>query len=116
MTTYEMIDISASYHGIALSAMMGYFTVVTAYFAAAYTVGASLNRSQVVAVNALFLVMSLLMTCGTVIYFMAAREYRLMSGQIAPPISPAPVAGIIFLIGIIVGLKFMWDIRHPKKN
>ena len=74
MTTYEMIDISASYHGIALSAMMGYFTVVTAYFAAAYTVGASLNRSQVIAVNALFLVMSLLMTWGTVIYFMAAAR------------------------------------------
>ena len=114
MTAYEYADLSATYHGIALSSMMGYFTVLTAYFVAAYTAGAALNRSQVIAVNALFLVMAGLMTWGTVTYLVAARLHRVLSGEYVPPIAPAPFAAAIFGLGILMGLKFMWDIRHPK--
>jgi hypothetical protein len=114
MTVYEYVDLSASYHGIAVAALMGYFTVLSAYLVVAYSVGAALNRSQVIAITGLFLVMAAFMTLGTVLYFGAAREYRILSGEYLPPVSAAPIALFLLGLGILSGLKFMWDIRHPK--
>ena len=114
MATYEFIDISASYHGNAISALMGYFTVLTAYFVVAYSVDASLNRKQVIAVTGLYFVMAAFLMWGTVTYFAAAREYQILSGQYAPPVSPVPIAIVALGLGILSGLQFMWDIRHPK--
>ena len=114
MTPYEYVDLAASHHDIALSTMMGYFSVLTAYFVAAYAVGAAMSRNQVIAVTGLFLVMQLFMTWGTYAYFSIGREFRNLAGEFTPPINPALIALPLLSIGVILGLYFMWDVRHPK--
>ena len=114
MTEYELLDLSAAYADTAVSALMGYFTVLSAYFIVAYVVGISLNRGQVIAVTGLFLIMALFMTWGSVSYFFESYRYRLLAGAYTPPIAAWQIGLPLLLVGLISGIKFMWDIRHPK--
>ena len=116
MTEYEMLDLSAAFADTAISALMGYFTVLSAYFVVAYVVGSALNRSQVIAVTGLFLVMACFMTWGSVSYFSQSYEYRVLAGAYIPPVAAYKIAIPLLMIGILSGLKFMWDVRHPKKE
>jgi hypothetical protein len=114
MTPYEYLDVSSNYASIAVSLVMGYFSVLSAYFVVAYLVGGSLNRSQVIAVTGLFLVMGLFMMWGCASYMYASREYRALAGEWTPPVGPVSILVPLLLLGLISGLKFMWDVRHPK--
>jgi hypothetical protein len=114
MTEYELMDLSATFAGTAISGVMGYLTVLFAYFIVAYIVGASLNRSQVIAVNGLFLVTTLFMISGSASYFWTSYNYRVLAGAYAPPVAGYKILLPLLLIGVVLGLKFMWDIRHPK--
>jgi TRAP-type C4-dicarboxylate transport system permease small subunit len=116
MTEYELMDLSATYAGTAISALMGYFTVLSAYFIVAYAVGTSLNRSQVIAVNGLFLVIALFMIWGSTSYFYVSYDYRTLAGGLDVPVAGWKVALPLLLIGAVSGLKFMRDIRHPKPD
>jgi hypothetical protein len=93
---------------------MGYFSVFTAYLVTAYVVGSDMTRYQVVAVTGLFLVMQLFLTWGVWVFFNTAREYRSLAGEYTVPIPPGNVALFLLSIGVIAGLKFMWDVKHPK--
>ena len=114
MTEYEFMDLSAAFADTAISALMGYFTVLSAYFIVAYIVGPSLNRGQIIAVNGLFLVMAFFMTWGAGSYFYQSYTYRVLAGAYTPPAAAYTVAIPLLIIGVFLGLKFMWDVRHPK--
>jgi hypothetical protein len=114
MTPYEYLDVATSYSELANSSLMGYFSVLCAYFIAAYAVGASMTRNQVTAVTGLFLVMQLFMTWGAGSFFYAARVYRGLAGEWTPTVGPHYIAIPLLVLGVISGLKFMWDIRHTK--
>ena len=114
MTEYELDDLGATYSDIAISALMGYFTVLSAYFIVAYAVGSALKRSQVIAVTGLFLVMALFMTWGAVSYFWNSYNLRELAGSYVPPVAGWAIVLPLLLIGILSGLKFMWDVRHSK--
>jgi hypothetical protein len=114
MTEYELMDLAAAFSDIAVSALMGYFTVLSAYFIVAYAVGSSLSRSQVIAVTGLFLVMALFMTWGTTAYFFETHRLRVLAGAYKQPVAAYTVAFPLLIIGVLSGLKFMWDVRHPK--
>jgi hypothetical protein len=115
MTEYELMDLSTAYADTAISALMGYFTVLSAYFIVAYIVGSDLNRSQVIAVNGLFLVMALFMIWGATGYFYYSYNYRVLAGETdLTPVAGYKVVLPLLLIGVVLGLKFMWDVRHPK--
>ena len=116
MTEYEFMDLSVAYADTAISALMGYFTVLSTYFIVAYAVGSSLNRSQVTAVNGLFLVMALFLTWGGTSYLYVSHDYRMLAGGLDPGLAGWKVVLPLFLIGVVSGLKFMWDIRHPKPD
>jgi hypothetical protein len=114
MTEYELMDLSSAFADTGISALMGYFTVLSAYFIVAYIVGISLNRGQVIAINGLFLVMALFMTWGCISYFFQSYHYRLLAGAYTPPIAAYQIGLPLLLVGVVSGLKFMWDVRHPK--
>ena len=116
MTEYELMDLSVAFAETGISALMGYFTVLSAYFIVAYAVGISLNRGQVMAINGLFLVMALFMVWGCTSYLAVSYNYRVLAGAYAFPIGAYAVALPLLLIGVVLGLKFMWDVRHPKKK
>jgi hypothetical protein len=114
MTEYELMDLSVAFADAGISALMGYFTVLSAYFIVAYIVGHSLNRSQVIAVSGLFLVMALFMIWGATAYFYSSYNYRELAGAFIAPVAAYEVVLPLLLIGVVSGLKFMWDVRHPK--
>jgi hypothetical protein len=115
MTEYELVDAAGTFFEIALGTLMGYFSVFTAYLVVACLVGSKLDRQQVAVVNGLFLIMQLLMIWGTAGFFWQARGYMDQVRE-APlgAIAPHHVALPLLSIGVIVGFKFMWDIRNPK--
>ena len=114
MTEYELLDLSAAFTDSALSALMAYFTVLSAYFIVAYVAGHALNRSQVIAVGGLFLVMALFMIWGSTSYLYVAYKYRILAGGLDTPVEGWKILLPLLLIGVVSGLKFMWDVRHPK--
>jgi len=115
MSEYELLDAAGTFFELGLVTLMGYFSVFTAYLVVAYLVGLKLSRQQVIVINGLFLIMQLLMIWGTAGFFWRARGCM-------DQVREAPLGAIaayhvvlpLLSIGVIVGLKFMWDIRHPK--
>jgi hypothetical protein len=94
---------------------MGYFTIFTAYLVAVYLVGTELTKMQVAVITGLFLIMQFFMISGVVGFFWQARVF-IDQVREAPlgSIEPHKVALPLLIVGVIVGLKFMWDVRHPK--
>lgn len=120
MTDYELIDAAGTYFGMGGSTLMAYFSVLTAYLIAAYIAGSSMSRQQMITITGLYLTMQIFMTWGAVVYFRGARVLmdlsEIAAGQPRPPIMPHHFLLPLLVIGIFSGLKFMWDVRHPKKK
>ena len=97
-------------------------TLLSGYIIVAYLAGKDLEKSQVIIVNTLYLLLSLFVLSG--MYTLARRatemaalsidlsEYRELGPQIWLPYGVV----IIFLFCIAASMKFMWDIRHPKSE
>lgn len=120
MTEYEMLDLVGTFQGMANAAIMSYLTIFSAYCIVAYMVGSQLTRSQAIVTTVLFLIMALFMTWGTWTYFRGSRllmeQVVGIAGGVMSPVKPHQVITPLLLIGILAGLKFMWDVRHPKKE
>jgi hypothetical protein len=115
MTDYELIDSAGTFFGLGLTCLMGYFSVLASYLIAAYVVGSSLSRQQAITITGLYLAMQLFMSWGAVVYLWGARALASgVEGATPQPIGPHHVVLPLLLIGILAGLKFMWDVRHLK--
>lgn len=96
-----------------------YITIVFGYLVVAYMAGAKLLRSQVVIVNSLFILFTLLVKLGEHGAFTrAAFLHNFISPEYTPthPDSLQIAASVTYLVGIIgvvASLIFMWLIRHP---
>ena len=116
MTQYEIIDAVGTFQGLAQSGIMNYFSILSAYLIVAYFVGTNLTRYQVLIITGLYLVMQTFVTWGIFIFFAATRmltETITVGGWQPPPIKPIYVLIPLLIVGIVAGLKFMWDVRHP---
>jgi hypothetical protein len=116
LTKYELLEVAGTYHALAVSTLMGYFSILSAYLIVAYLAGGRLGRLQVMVVSGLFLTAALGMTWGTGAYFYIAQDYLLQSGRRLPitEIQPHELFTPVLLLGILCALYFMWDVRHPK--
>lgn len=122
MTEYELVDAIASYTGLLHSWLMAYFTIFTAYVVSAYVVGCQLTKFQAFVVTTCFLVLSSLVVIATMGTGMRFIELTQQISALNPDrtylVSPTliGISGVVLAIGILVSLKFMWDVRHPKKG
>ena len=122
MTEYELIDAIASYTGLLHSWIMAYFTVFTAYVVAAYAVGHQLTNFQSFVVTTCFLIFNSLVvvaTMGTGMRFIElTQQISIINPERTYLVSPAMIGtgGVVLSIGILVSLKFMWDVRHPRSE
>ena len=119
MTEYELIDAVGTFHGLAISTLMAYFSVLSAYLLVGYLLGPNLSRQQTILITGLYLVMQLFMVWGAVSYFLLARLFMEQAGSVPPGIivsfvKPHQIVFFLLTIGVIAGLKFMWDVRHPE--
>ena len=111
MTPYELADLSASSYSNATSMYAIFLTMVTAYLVTAYLVGARLGRIQV---SISVFVVTAHVSAGTRLAMLAFPD---ASGDTFGPKSWLPaVVGYINIFTVAMCLKFMWDVRHPKKS
>ncbi len=126
MTESEALELVEAAAGNALAGFAVYLTVVFAYLATAYFVGQSLKTRQVVMASALFVFGGLSCTAATCITLGRLASYASAALRIESAAVQAPgwalnnsafwvnYLFIVCVAGILLGLYFMWDVRHPK--
>jgi hypothetical protein len=120
MTEYELVDAIASFNSGSGAWSVTYFTILSAYLIAAYMAGSQLTRSQVIIISGGFSIAASM--CCFVAFSHALRsiefanEVRLLNPNRDFAVRPwvAHTWGALLSLGILVALKFMWDVRHPK--
>ena len=131
MSEYELHDITTSYLQVVSSFFGNYATHVTIYLTlifgfcmVAFATGRKLTKFQAILVSLMFVasaeLQALMMTSWVARAFEVATNLR----SINPDLSPArpylramQVAGaVLWQVGIIASLSFMWSVRHPKSE
>ena len=99
--------------GGAQNAMTLYLTATSGYLLVAYLAGKELTRSQVVIINCLYATFASFATLAAVSFFESAFHFGNTYGIGMMHRWPAYSVGILFSLGILASLKFMWDVRYP---
>ncbi len=123
MSPAEWIEMSQQAASNAAAIYAIFLTIMSAYIVASYVVGRDLNRGQTTLINSFYLFSALV---SIVFLLMAARNYvtafNLAAVELEElrPISDTVRLSLLLVMGVgnsafmMAGLKFMWDIRHPK--
>ena len=107
-------ELSAELLGHAGSAMGLYVTVTSGYLLVAYLAGKDLTRLQAVIISVLYVTFAIFNTIAVVTYFQNAFYFGHTYGAGRAPYWPVYGLGVLFSLGILACLKFMWDVRRPK--
>ncbi len=123
MSAAEWYEISYLSYTAATEAFALIITVATGYIVAAYLVGSKLTKSQVTLITMVFVpaiiyfALALLGSLGDSIQ--ARREAAAViesigvMGTFGEPVYLAFSLFIVFGV-LVISLKFMWDVRHPR--
>ena len=120
MTEYELVDVTASMGVGAMGAISLYLTTLTAYIIAAYIVGEKLTKGEVLITSSIFLAAALLFAYVTVGFLIRQMYFAEQIQELEPdaflPVGTAlpVIIAVVQLVGIVVGLKFMSDVRSRK--
>ena len=122
MTEYELSRLLLeSFIGNSVPAIALYLAIVSAYLAAALTFGRRLTYRQVFVINLLFIVFCLFALLTWVTRYEIALRYQAQLKALNPDSMDfatqemAVISVLIFMVLAIASLKFMWDIRHPRR-
>ena len=122
MTEYELADLVASTIANSLIIAPILISIASAYLVVAWVVGSKLDRSQVLLINSLFVSFTLLFGLSWARRIQVALSYQEELLKVNPD-RMAEIgtwlpqgATILNILIILACLKFMWDIRHPKKQ
>jgi len=121
-TEYELVDLAVNIQESITPAVSVFITIMSGYLVVAWLVGDKLTRAQVGLINVLFVgfqVMLILSWSGRwEFYFRLAKQLYSFDPIFYAVTHPAIVAlfGVLMVVSIVGSLKFMWDIRHPKKE
>ena len=109
-------EMVGEFYGQAMVAMSLYVTAVSGYLLVAYFVGERLTALQTAIFTCLFVFFSSFMTFGAYGFFANANYFGLTYGRGLAPQWTDEVCLTLQGLGIIASLKFMWDVRYPKKE
>jgi hypothetical protein len=122
MTETELVEAANSSWSLVVSALGAYMTITSAYLIAAFLAGAKLTTPQVGIISALFITMASTLMIGLYGWTVRGSYYTselaaLNSDAAAHGFSVIPIVlTSICSMGVLASFKFMWDIRHPKKQ
>ncbi len=122
MTEYELIDLIFSAVNGAATVNVFIFTIISAYLVMAWLVGDRLTTAQVTMMNLLYLCTAPMMIWGWLGRYLAALELQnallMLNPEVPSGISLYVIIGTptVWCLLILGSVKFMWDIRHPKKE
>lgn len=122
MTEYELLDTFTTTQALMHSWATTYFSAVTAYLVAAYAIGARLTRSQAFVATTAFVIFSALCAWGILGTGLRMLELKSEIRMLNPEreflfgMPALLMTSGIAVAGILVALKFMWDVRHPRTS
>ena len=110
----EMAETSLAFISVWISVTFAYLTV-------SYLVGKDPSRFQYLAVTALYVVVALQMTMAGVTWITAweelhAREVTVLRDVYIANFAYADTAMVFFLLGTVLALYFMYNIRRSSDN
>ncbi len=126
MNEYELVDAITGFQSNLIQGQAVTITILSAYMAVAYTVGAKLTTFQCTFVSIMFILFGLLGAIGqnsilNELYYVGAQLRELRSDQILTVDSDSSVGEAmkwLFLAGRLFlfagALYFMWRVRHPN--
>jgi hypothetical protein len=120
MTEYELIDAINGTTDLLTTSFSMYVTFTTAYLICAYMVGGSLNRQQCFVITVLYVA-----STGVSTLTMLSIGARILDLYDTLKLTNPARIGLahdwiyielatLSALGMFAGVKFMWDIRHPK--
>lgn len=123
MEAVDWLNIAPQALSNSIAFFMGFITVISAYLVVAYVVGKELLRSQVIMINLLFVAVAGMTCFGNVVTARNAIQAHYLGSLHVKEMTPLPEF-LIYLVPVfilfldvcivLVSLKFMRDIRHPK--
>ena len=122
MTEVEAFEMAVLCASNATNAFAQYITFTFAYITAAYLVGNQLSRFQVLAATGLYLFAALFALGNSITDIQWMAKAVAHTGDLAPEGLASNMdfwfksAGSLMVLGIIVSLYFMWNVRHGKTD
>ena len=120
MELVEASEAMAMWIGNAIDSFSVYLTVTFAYLTVAYLAGKKLSGFQVLVISVLYTFAAgiCLLSCISQLFFYTAVVNEIDSAKAASPLSSGEF-WIYFvspplIVGVLVSLLFMWNVRHPK--
>jgi hypothetical protein len=120
MPELELLELAHLSMSNMLASFAIFLTLVSGYLIIAYTAGAEFSRSQVIIINILFVLMSLIFLFGVYGYGQAALDLSLEARDLNPsrPYRSSEHLPVITVfvnsLAIVSSMYFMWHIRKTK--
>lgn len=122
MTEAELVSAAQALWANVIALMAILLSVVSAYLIVAYLAGSKLTQSQAIIVNTLFVLVSVFLVWGMFTLAERALEHATLAIDMSTQreLGPTPnvARAIVAMFGVcsLASLKFMWDVRHPKRE
>jgi len=120
MSEAEAFEIAAAWSTSTLASFTLYISITFAYLTVAFLVGSKLSRFQTMTISVLYFFGAMVGLLSTVedvghygIAMAAAPQEASGVAKLTPETWQFYVIGLMS-VGILVGLYFMWDVRHSK--
>ena len=120
MTEADLIQSIAAYSSSTQGWLGLYVSALTAYLVTAYLAGSNLTPSQTLIISTCFIIFACLCAFSGTANTARVVDFTLELAELNPNRKFAAQSWVIHVLevvlysGILVALKFMWDIRHPK--
>ena len=122
MTEAELVQAWGNFLGNSQTAMALYVSILSGYLVIAYVAGRKLSRLQVRVVSTLFATTALYVTFILTVWWQRALEFALEAKALNPNriVTNSQFGvygtGLLFCMGILAALYFMWDVRRTKTD
>lgn len=119
MTDAELWGLIVEYNNTMLSTFALFLTLVSGFLVVAYLVGDKLTQWQAAIVTSGFVLSTALFSAtaygygSRALYLIGQTSEQYRSGVMFSS-SALWFFMLIYLLGILACLKFMWDVRHPR--
>ena len=120
MTEFDTIELVAISAANSFTAFTIFISFTFGFLVTAFFVGSKLTRFQALAATGMYLASAGSMALASVIWlqvlFAAKKSNTTLMDTIPLMNGDAWVSGmsVVFVLGVLISLYFMWDVRHPK--
>ena len=120
MTEAELLEAGQFAYSNSLAAFAIYVTMLSGYLVVAYLVAGQMTRPQVIIVNILYSLLTVVVVASFVSFAQVGYENTRLALEMSTQrvVGPMPMvaesAVVVMVFCYLASLKFMWDARHQQ--